>query len=95
MATIVALLHLEFRLPAASNLKDKRRWVKGFKDRLGHHWNVSVAEISALDDRNRAVLAAAIVANDRRYLQGAMQKIVNTANMHRDMVLMNHEIEWL
>jgi uncharacterized protein YlxP (DUF503 family) len=95
MGTTVALLHLEFRLPGACNLKDKRRWVKGFKDRLGHRWNVSAAEVGALDDRHRAVVAVAMVANDRRYLQGAIQKIVNTADTHRDMILANHEIEWL
>ena len=50
MGARVALIHLEFRVPGASSLKDKRRWVKGFKDRLSHRWNVSVAEVDGLDE---------------------------------------------
>jgi hypothetical protein len=95
MATVVGLLHLRLNVVEAQSLKDKRRVIKGFKDRLSHGHNVSIAEVGALDDRRLAVLAVAMVCNDRRYLEGALQQIVNTASAHRDMILMDHEIEWL
>ena len=52
MATTLGLLHLEFRIAGASSLKDKRRSVKSFKDRLAARRNVSVAEV---EDRKSVV----------------------------------------
>jgi uncharacterized protein len=95
MSTTVGLLHLDFRILQAESLKDKRRSVKSFKDRLRARCNVSVAEVDALDDRHRAVVAVAMIGNDRRYLEGALQQIVNQALCHREMILADHEMEWL
>jgi len=95
MATTLGLLHLEFRIAGASSLKDKRRSVKSFKDRLAARRNVSVAEVEAQDDHRRAVVAVAMVGSDRRYVEGALQQIVNEAAAYRDMVLVEHELEWL
>jgi len=95
MATTIGLAHLDFSLAGALSLKDKRRSVKSFKDRLGSHCNVSVAEVGAMDCRNRAVLAVAMVGNDHRYVEGALQKIINAAENYRDMVLVHAEIELL
>jgi len=95
MATTVGLLHLEFHVASAMSLKDKRRAVKSFKDRVAHAFNVSVAEVDAQDLHRRAVVAVAMVANDRRYIEGALQKIANTAERDREMILIDHEVEWL
>jgi uncharacterized protein YlxP (DUF503 family) len=37
----------------------------------------------------------AMVANDRVYIEGALQKIIRLAASHRDMVLVNEEVEYL
>ena len=95
MATTAGLLHLEFHVAQAASLKDKRRVVKSFKDRLAHNHNVSVSEVDAQGDRRRAVLAVAMVGSDRRYLEGAMQRIINAAAGNRDMILVDSELEWL
>ena len=95
MATTVGLMHLELTVPQAGNLKDKRRIVKGFKDRLMNRFNVSVAEVSGQETHRRAGLVVAMVGNDRRYIAGALQKILNMAATHRDMILVEQNIEWL
>ncbi len=95
MATQVGLIHLELTVPQAGNLKDKRRIVKGFKDRLTNRFNVSVAEVEGQEVYRRVVLAVAMVGNDRRYIEGALQKILNMAATHRDMILVEQNIEWL
>jgi uncharacterized protein YlxP (DUF503 family) len=95
MTTVVGLLHLRLAIPLAMSLKDKRRAVKGFKDRLSAGHNVSVAEVGGLDDRRLAVLAVAMVGNEKRYIEGALQAIVNAASTHRDMILLDRQVEWL
>ena len=95
MSAIVGLLHLRFHLPQAMSLKDKRRSLKGFKDRVRHGHNVSVAEVGEQDSHRTGVLAVAMTGSDRRYVEGGLQKILNAAACHRDMVLVDSEIEWL
>jgi uncharacterized protein len=95
MSTVVGLLHLELHVAEAFNLKDKRRVVKSFKTKLGNEFNVSVAEVDGLESHRRAVLAVAMVGNDRIYIEGALQKIINIAGSHRDMILLSEQVEWL
>ncbi len=95
MATIVGLMHLKLTVPQAGNLKDKRRIVKGFKDRLTNRFNVSVAEVDGQEVYRRVTLAVVMVGNDRRYIEGALQKILNMAATHRDMILVEQNIEWI
>ena len=95
MATTVGLIQLTVHVAQATNLKEKRRVLKSFKDRLRNGYNVSVSEVDGQDSRRRAVLAIAMVGSDKRYIEGRLQKIINMAAAHRDMILLDHEIEWL
>jgi hypothetical protein len=79
----------------AMDLKQKRRAVKSFKDRIRHGFNVSVAEVDDLDSHRSATLAIVMASNDRRFVESALQKIVNAAAGHRDMILIDHQISWL
>lgn len=93
--TVVGLLHLRLHVPQAASLKDKRRCVKSFKDRAAHAFNVSVAEVDSLDNHRMAVLAIATVSNDKAMVDSVLQKILAMASMHRDMLLVEHQIEFL
>ncbi len=95
MATTVGLLHLRLNISQAENLKDKRRIIKSFKDRVSNGFNASIAEVDQLDNCRWGVLAAAMVGNDKQYIEGALQQIVTAAASHRDMILVEHQIEWL
>ena len=93
--TVLGLLTLHLHVAGAMSLKDKRRSVKSFKDRVAHRFNVSIAEVDDLDLHRSAVLAVAMVGNDQAYVQGALQQVINLAGNDRDMVLMSEDIEWL
>ena len=94
MATIVGLAHLDLHVVQASSLKDKRRVIKSFKDRTRHAFNVSIAEVGGLETYRSAELAVSMVGNDRRIIESVLQKIINRAAMHRDMVLTDSEMEF-
>ncbi|MHC4717602.1 MAG: DUF503 domain-containing protein [Planctomycetota bacterium] len=95
MATKVGLLHLDVLIGDAMSLKDKRRVVKGFKDRIARGRNVSVAEVDHQNSIRRSLLAVGMVGSDSRYLQGALQQIANAAGSNRAWVLMDSDIEIL
>lgn len=62
---VVGVQSFEFTIPGAESLKAKRSVVKSLKDRLRRRFNVSVAETSQQDRRDRAEVTVAVVAHGR------------------------------
>ena len=91
----IGVLQLEIGIGDAMSLKDKRRVVKSLKDRIAHGHNVSIAEVGALDEHRRAILAIAMVSNDSRYVEGALSKLVDYVRLDPGAVLQDYQIELL
>jgi len=89
----IGVLQLEIGIGDAMSLKDKRRVVKSLKDRIAHGHNVSIAEVGALDEHRRAIIGIAMVANDARYVEGALSKIVDFVRGVHAADLMDYQIE--
>jgi uncharacterized protein YlxP (DUF503 family) len=75
----VATLQLNLFLRQAQCLKDKRRVIKSFKDKVRNRFNVSVAEIDGQDRIQTAILGIAAVGNEKRHLQSTLDHIINFA----------------
>ena len=91
----VGVLQIEFSVTDAMSLKDKRRVVKSIKDRIAHGHNVSIAEVGALDHHRRAILGVAMVANDRKYVEGGLSKLVDFVRTVPQVDLIDYQIELL
>ncbi|HSI33507.1 MAG TPA: DUF503 domain-containing protein [Tepidisphaeraceae bacterium] len=91
----IGILQIEIEVPDAMSLKDKRRQVLSLKDRIRRGHNVSVAEVGGLDEHRRAVLGVAMVSNDLRYVQGALDKIVELVKAVPTVAVDDWQIDFL
>jgi|SRR5687768_7958524 uncharacterized protein YlxP (DUF503 family) len=91
----VGVLQLELSITDAMSLKDKRRVVLSIKDRISHGHNVSVAEVGALDEHRRSILGIAMVANDAKYVEGGLSKLVDFVRSVPQVSLLDYQIELL
>jgi uncharacterized protein len=91
----IGVLQLELSIGDAQSLKDKRRVIKSLKDRIANGHNVSIAEVGALDSHQTSVLGLAMVSNDRRYVEGALSKIVDFVRRVAAVELVDYRIELL
>jgi uncharacterized protein YlxP (DUF503 family) len=91
----VGILQVEISIPDAMSLKDKRQVVKSLKDRIAHGHNVSIAEVGALDEHRRSILGVAMVSNDKRYVEGALSKLIDFIRMVPQASLVDYQIELL
>ena len=80
-------------LRQARSLKDKRQVVSSIKDKLRQSFNISIAEVDLMDDRQQAVLGIAMVSNEMSHLQGAMQKIIDALRSHPVAELAKYELD--
>jgi uncharacterized protein YlxP (DUF503 family) len=71
---VVGVIGWEIQLADARSLKEKRRVVKGLKERLRSRFNLSVAETGHQDAWQRAEITACIVATDRRRVESVLDK---------------------
>ncbi len=92
---VVGVLQLELAIADAKSLKDKRRVILSLKDRIAHGRNVSIAEVGAMDEHRRAILGVAMVSNDTRYVQGALNKLVDFVRMVPSVSLVDFQVDFL
>ena len=92
---IVGVLRVDLAIYEARTLKDKRRVIKGLKDRLAGKFNAAIAEVEALDSRQRAVLGVAVVGNESRFVQSCLDKIVDYIRLSPSSSLVDYRTELL
>ena len=89
----VGVLHLKLMIRESYSLKDKRRVIKGLKDRLRNRHNVSVAETESHDNRQQAVLGVAMVGADKKHVESSLTAIVNFVRETPHAELIDYETE--
>ncbi|MBI5406879.1 MAG: DUF503 domain-containing protein [Nitrospirae bacterium] len=92
---VVGICTVELHIPDSGSLKGKRQVIKSIKDRIRQNYNVSVAEIDGLDLWQKAVLGIACVGNEKRYINGVLDKIVGFLQDNHFVELLKYHIEFL
>ncbi len=91
----VGVLRLTFQIPSARSLKDRRRAVRSFKDRVASRLRLSVAEVGGLNEHRRAVLGVAVVSKDAARCDELLASAAAMADGLRDAVLVDRATEIL
>jgi len=89
----VGVLRLTLHIPGARSLKEKRRVVRSLKDRVAGRMRVSISEVGALDDHQRAVIGVAVVSNDAARCDELLAAAASMARDQRDAVLTDRASE--
>jgi uncharacterized protein len=90
----VAAMFLELRIPHARSLKDRRQVVRSLKEKLGHAFNISVAELDEVVTWQSATLGVAAISGSRDYLSGLMQKVEDAAVRMADSLGAEITVSW-
>jgi uncharacterized protein YlxP (DUF503 family) len=72
----VGIARLTLFLPASHSLKEKRMVLRRVKDRVKQKFNVSCAEVEENDVWQRAVIGLALVGNERKFVEGALDEVI-------------------
>ena len=71
----VGVLIIDIMIHASASLKEKRFVLKSIKDKLGHKFNVSVAELDFQDKWQRSQLGIALISNEYSHVEESLQKV--------------------
>jgi uncharacterized protein len=75
----IAALTIELRIEHARSLKDRRQVVRSLKEKLGHAFNISVAELDEAVTWRSATIGVAAISGSRDYLTGLMRQVEDAA----------------
>ena len=91
---VIGVMQLEFHVPAAHSLKDKRSVIKSVKDQLRGRFNIAVAELDPNDTWQRATVGVSTVGNDRAYVTGLLDHVTEWIRQTRLVDLIRVETEY-
>jgi hypothetical protein len=91
----IGVLRVHFRIFAARSLKEKRQIVQSLKGRLQSRFNVSVAEIGSQHLWNAGEIGVAMIGSDRRYVNGALEKIRSFFTANPAISVIEDDLEML
>ena len=89
----VGVLRLTFHVPSARSLKDKRRVVLKFRDRVRARFGVSIAEVAEQDKLQRAVFGVTVVSGDAAVCDSVLEQVAHVAETQEDAVLTDRATE--
>jgi uncharacterized protein YlxP (DUF503 family) len=91
---IVGVLTLDLFFPYARSLKDKRRVLHGFKDRLRRH-NVALAEVDFQDKWQRARLGIVTLNSQQAVVEEVLARVLADARNLQEAEIAGQEIRYV
>jgi len=91
----IGMLQLDFLIQGASSLKDKRRVIKGLKQRMRNKFNCSVAETDYHDMWQRAQITVCVVSNESIHANTQLNEIAHFASKQFEAEMVHYHIEML
>lgn len=76
----VGILRLVLQIPGARSLKERRKVVKSFKDRVRARLPVSVAEVGDVERHQVATVAVAVVSRDSQRCREVLSRAASMAS---------------
>lgn len=89
---IVGLLILDIHLPYSHSLKEKRKRMLRFKDRLKNKYNVAFAELDFQDKWQRTLIGMVTLNSQKKIIDQMFQKITLEFQENIDGEILSRDI---
>ena len=90
---VVGLANIDIHIPESGSLKSKRQLLKRIKDRVKNKFNVSIAEVGHNDLWQRTTIGVSVVANDKKFANQVLSKVVEQINKENGVQILDYSIE--
>lgn len=91
---VIGFLSLEIFVPYSHSLKEKRKVVSAFKDRIRKKFNVAVAELDFLDKWQRAKIGIITINNQPGFVDLVLRRIIDEAEQNLEAEILKTEIHY-
>lgn len=92
---VIGTCSVQLYLSESGSLKRKRQFLNRIKDRVRNKFNVSIAEIKDNDLWQRTTLGISTVANDKRFINEILSKVIKLIEGENGVEVLDYQIEIL
>lgn len=89
----VGIATVDLEVTDAMTLKDKRQVIRSLLARIKNSFNVSAAEVGNLNAHTLATLGFAAVANEKSYVHGMLEKVVDLIEREPRVLVIDYSTE--
>jgi len=90
---VILYMELEFYIPFAHSLKEKRSFIKSLKEKLKNKFNIAIAEIDHMDSWQKSLIGIVSISNSRQNLDKLASKILSYIENYFPGTLLNYYID--
>jgi uncharacterized protein YlxP (DUF503 family) len=91
---VIGFLSLEIHLPYLHSLKEKRKILKSFKDRIKKRFNVACAELDYHDKWQRTQIGLVTVNSHKKPIDKIFNKILDEVEKNIEGNIINSQIHY-
>lgn len=92
---VIGFLSLEIYFPYSHSLKEKRKILKSFRDRVKNKFNVAFAELEYQDKWQRTMIGIVTLNSHRKPVESLLNRIITDAEQNIDGEIYNSQIHYL
>jgi len=92
---VVGTVVVDLNLPGVNSLKEKRGRLKPLLAKLQSRFNISVAEVGLNDSYRSARLGAALISNDKVYVDQVIAKLIKVIEAAPEIIVIDYRVEML
>lgn len=78
----VGVLKIRLNVRESHSLKDKRQVLRSIKDKLTNAFNISIAEVDEVENRQTIVLGMSVVGNEHAHVRDVLEKVSQALRAH-------------
>lgn len=86
---VVGIAELKFNVPWVHSLKEKRMVVRSILGKAGSKFNVSIAEVDALDLHQTIIIGLSVVTNTDKIAESMLDEIIKFIEAHTEAELLD------
>ncbi|MFQ6069489.1 MAG: DUF503 domain-containing protein [Candidatus Aminicenantales bacterium] len=91
---VIGLLTLEIYFPYSHSLKEKRKILKSFKDRIKNRYNISFAELDYQTKWQRTKIGLVTINSHRKPVESLLNRILYEAEKNIEGEIINSYISY-
>jgi len=91
---VIGFLFLEIYFPYSHSLKEKRKILKSFKDRVKNKFNVAFAELDYQDKWQRTRIGVVTLNSNKKPVDNLLNKIIVDAQENINGEIINSQIHY-
>jgi uncharacterized protein len=89
----IGIARITLFIDKSHSLKEKRMVVRRIKDLVRDKFNASIAEVAENDLWQRAVLGVALVGNERRFVESALDEVIGFVRGKAEVTDVERELQ--